>query len=93
MTDPLAPLRGKFRERTIGDARRLREATAEGEAGRREIEHILHGLAGAAGMFGFTDLGEAAGALDRRFADGDPPPAEDILALAARIEREIGDGA
>lgn len=90
MSDPLAPLRAKFRERTIGDARRLRDAVATGEAGQAEIERIVHALAGAAGMFGFTDLGEAASTLDRRFADRDPPPDEDILALAARIEGDFG---
>lgn len=91
MSDPLEPLRVKFRARTIGDAARLREAVASGETGRAEIERIVHAMAGAAGMFGFADLGEAASGLDRRFADRDPPPDADVLAFAARIERDIAD--
>lgn len=88
--DPLAPLRTKFRERTINDAQRLREAAAAGERGRPDAERIVHGLAGSAGMFGFGELGDAAGALDRRFADRDPPSRDEILALAARIEQDVG---
>ncbi|KQW82948.1 Hpt domain-containing protein [Brevundimonas sp. Root1279] len=88
--DPLAPLRTKFRERTIDDAQRLRDAAAAGDRGRPDAERIVHGLAGSAGMFGFEDLGDAAGALDRRFAERNPPSREEILALAARIERALG---
>lgn len=89
--DPIAPLRARFRERAIEDARRLRAEVSRGAAGLSETERIVHGLAGMAGVFGYGDLGSAAGALDRRFALGDPPGPEAVLDLVERIERVLAD--
>jgi len=79
--DPLAPLRIRFRARAAEEATALAEALAGGDAAG--IERIAHGLAGAAGLFGFADVGAAAVAVDQDFAVG-------RLIDAGRVERLIG---
>jgi HPt (histidine-containing phosphotransfer) domain-containing protein len=68
--DPLGPLRARFQARAAIEATALAEALAGGEA--VEVERIAHGLAGAAGLFGFADVGAAAIAVDQDFAAGRP---------------------
>ena len=50
----------------------------------------MHGLAGAAGTFGFGELGDIAIALDDRFVAGQPVSAIDIARLTAALEQALG---
>lgn len=84
--DPLAPLRPRFCERARGDADALEAALAETDHVR--IEALAHGLAGAAGLFGFTDMGGLAKRIDGKFAEGETPGREEIEALIAAIRRD-----
>jgi HPt (histidine-containing phosphotransfer) domain-containing protein len=68
--DPEAAFRARLRrDRTtlIELSATFRQPTAWTRAAGRlaAIEHVAHGLAGAAGVFGFTDLGEDAARLER----------------------------
>lgn len=85
--DPLAELRLRFRERALHDADALDAALASSDADR--IEALAHGLAGAAGLFGFTGVGVMAKTIDGRFADGEPPARAEIEALIAAIRRDM----
>lgn len=80
MTDRLSELRAKFLARCGEDAAALREV--EGDARRR----IVHRIAGAAGMFGFADLGAMAGRIDDAMAAGDDVSDDEMAALAAALE-------
>lgn len=69
MTDPLAPLRERFRARVAGDRVEL-EALAAKDMHGDELRHLVHSLAGTAGMFGFSDLSVAASEIDDQLAAG-----------------------
>jgi HPt (histidine-containing phosphotransfer) domain-containing protein len=88
--DHMARMRLRFRERALQDARALEDALHDGPAGMAEIASLAHGLAGMAGMFGHTAIGEAATAIDRVFADEERPSPEMVRALVAIIDREVG---
>ena len=90
-SDPLAPLRARFRERARQDARGLEAALAGEPADFAAIESIAHGLAGMAGMFGHAGLAAAALALDGEFAAGRTPSTEAVRALIATIDRAVDD--
>jgi len=66
--DPLAALRAEFCVRATEDRAALAQALAVGDLDR--AERVAHGLAGSAGLFGFTDIGAAALAVDDGFASG-----------------------
>ncbi len=75
---------GKFRDRLDADRAAI---TQLGESGdRKELERIVHGLAGAAGTFGYADLGEIALELDERFRVGERVSAADIARLLAALK-------
>ncbi|RZJ32538.1 MAG: hypothetical protein EON85_00730 [Brevundimonas sp.] len=86
-TDVLAEIRVRFRERALADADTLSAALKGGDNG--QIEALAHGLAGAAGIFGFTDVSALAKAVDQRFADGETPSPAQIEALIAAIRRDM----
>jgi hypothetical protein len=48
---------------------------------------MVHGLAGAAGTFGYPEVGDAAIALDDIFVEGRTPAPEALADLADRLER------
>lgn len=91
----LVELRQRFIERTRRDGetiRRLRARYAAGEAlgGEllRDLCRTVHGLAGAAGVFGFDDISEAAhrAEIALRNLDGPPEDPQPLLdALEARL--------
>ena len=85
--DPLAALRLRFKARALADADAL--ATALGQSDARQIEAVTHGLAGAAGLFGFNEIGRQAKAIDGRFAAGGHPANSDVEALIAAIRRDM----
>lgn len=82
--DPLAPLRARFQARAAIEAAALAQALAAGEAA--EVERIAHGLAGAAGLFGFADVGAAAIAVDQAFAAGRPIDAAKVNRLIKTLQ-------
>lgn len=84
--DPLAKLRDQFRKKAKEEASAISLAWARGAEGLQEVEHLAHGLAGAAGIFGFVDVGAAALAVDGRFATDQVPDQKEIDALLAAIE-------
>jgi HPt (histidine-containing phosphotransfer) domain-containing protein len=86
MSDPLAALRQKFIVRCGEDLARL---TAPG-TGAEERRRVIHRIAGAAGMFGFSDLGALAGRIDDQAAEGLEPDAGDLAALRAALKAAAG---
>lgn len=59
MTDPLAPMRVKFLARCEEDLLTLRQSTQASQ-----LTAMAHRLAGAAGIFGYHDLGALALRVD-----------------------------
>jgi hypothetical protein len=73
---------GLFRGRLVHDRRVL-------DRHRNDIAHVrvvIHQLAGAAGTFGYAELGDIAIALDDRLADGLPVAPDDIDGLIAALD-------
>lgn len=69
---------GHFRQRLREDAVRLRQVQAAGQTS--EAARLVHRLAGAAGTFGYDEIGAIAIALDDRFAEtGILPDIEPLL--------------
>lgn len=81
--DPLAALRARFIDRTRKDGDALETAFRSGDDA--VVEHLAHNLAGAAGVFGFGDLGDAARAIDDAYAAGERPTSAAITDLRQRI--------
>ncbi|MNV43636.1 Hpt domain protein [compost metagenome] len=86
--DPLEPLRARFRERAGADGLALANALARGDAA--EIERLAHGLAGAAGLFGYAEVGSMALQIDERFARGASFSVDRVQALVVALEG-LGD--
>ncbi|WP_313444846.1 Hpt domain-containing protein [Brevundimonas sp.] len=84
--DPLAELRDRFRKKAKEEASAIRLAWGRGAEGLQDVEHLAHGLAGAAGIFGFVEVGAAALAVDGRFVAGEVPREDEIDALVAAID-------
>lgn len=74
---------GRLQSGTVADAQR----DGLGERALAELRDYAHGIAGAAGSFGFTDIGLAAGELERAPEDA---LAERAQALLERIEAALG---
>ena len=70
-SDPLETLRQRFVERAKADADGLEQALLQGD--RSEMERVVHGFSGTAGVFGYRALSEQAAVLDAQFARGAPP--------------------
>ncbi|MBD7941585.1 Hpt domain-containing protein [Brevundimonas guildfordensis] len=85
--DPLEPLRLRFRERAGADSLALADALARADA--PEIERLAHGLAGAAGLFGFVEVGDLAMQIDQGFAAGKTPPDDQVRALIVALRRLV----
>lgn len=89
MSDVLAGLRARFLERCVADLERLDRLMREGDQDTGEMQTLVHGLAGAAGTFGFPDISEAAGECDDAFACGDAPDREMLERLAATLKAAV----
>lgn len=79
---------GRFRERLETDRRRIAELSDNGNL--KELRSVVHGLAGAAGTFGYQQVGERAIELDDRFEAGQPVSAVEIAGLLAALEQALG---
>jgi HPt (histidine-containing phosphotransfer) domain-containing protein len=76
---------GLFRGRLAHDRRVLARH-------RNDIAHVrvvIHQLAGAAGTFGYAELGDIALALDDRLAEGLAVKADDIAVLIAALDQAL----
>ncbi|WGM47235.1 hypothetical protein KOAAANKH_02110 [Brevundimonas sp. NIBR10] len=69
MTDPLAALRARFRDRALADREAL-EFLARENLASDELRRLVHNLAGTAGTFGYRSLSEAAMEIDDQMASG-----------------------
>ncbi len=83
MTDPLAPLRERFRARSAEDLVRLRALLDSEDTD--ELRRLAHSIAGAAGTFGFPTLSRAAAIIDDAFVAGHTPG----QASFDRLEQEL----
>ena len=79
---------GTFRERLEADRAAIAQLSETGDL--EELERIVHGLAGAAGTFGFADVGEIAIELDEAFRAGTAPTIIGIARLLAGLENALG---
>ena len=82
--DDFTALKQRFVARAQSDADAL--ATAVRQADWAEAERLVHGFAGAAGMFGFSNLSANALLLDAEFASGTRPDAARLEALIAEAK-------
>jgi HPt (histidine-containing phosphotransfer) domain-containing protein len=80
---------GEFRDRLEADRAAIAQLSESGDL--KNLEGLVHGLAGAAGTFGFSGVGEVALELDERFRAGEPVTAMDIARLLAALEQALGE--
>lgn len=73
-------------ERCRADQERLAQASPDDEV----FAAITHRLAGAAGSFGFSDLSEAAAAVDHSIRSGEQPRPAQVHALMRQLGRLAG---
>ena len=85
MTDPLAPLRDRFRARAMADRAEL-QALAGGDPTSAELRRLVHNLAGAAGTFGYGPLSQAAIEVDDQMASGLPADPASLDRLKERLD-------
>ena len=81
-TDPLAPLRAKFLVRVADDLVALRAP----ETSMKDRHYIVHRLAGAAGVFGYTAITDLARDLDDLLIEQGQAPPEAFAELIAALE-------
>lgn len=84
--DALAELRSLFIERCRADLMELERLRSEADA--EAMGAIAHRLAGAAGSFGFPEIGECALTIDQRLRDGHGAPGPELEKLLERL-REL----
>lgn len=85
MTDPLAPLRDRFRARAVADRAEL-ETLAAGDPTSAELRRLVHNLAGAAGTFGYGALSRAAIDVDDQMVSGLPADPTSLDRLKERLD-------
>jgi HPt (histidine-containing phosphotransfer) domain-containing protein len=85
MTDPLSPLRDRFRARARADRIEL-ESLAKGDLTSDALRRLVHNLAGTAGTFGFAPLSQAAIEVDDQMASGLPADPASLDRLKARLD-------
>lgn len=88
MSDPLAPLRPRFKARCAEDLEKIR-ALSPTDAAAPALVEICHKLAGVAGSFGARDLSQAAGAVETASLSGTWPEADRLSTLIALLEAEL----
>lgn len=79
---------GTFRDRLEADRAAIAGLSEKGDL--QALQRIVHGLAGAAGTFGFSEIGKVAIDLDDRLVEGRPVAAVDIERLLASLEQALG---
>lgn len=84
MTDPLAPLRDRFRARALADRAELEVLAADPTSD--DLRRLVHNLAGAAGTFGYGPLSQAAVEIDDQMASGRPVDPASLDRLKERLD-------
>lgn len=84
-----ANLRARFLTRCEGDLARIERLLDGQPLDTGELRALVHGLAGAAGTFGFPDISEAAGDCDDAFALDRLPDRDRVETLANAIRRAL----
>ncbi|MDY6923151.1 MAG: Hpt domain-containing protein [Pseudomonadota bacterium] len=85
----MAVLRARFLDRCVGDLERMEGLIQRGALDSEEMQALAHSLAGAAGTFGFPDIGAAAGDCDDAFARGRAPDRATVERVAAEIRKTL----
>jgi HPt (histidine-containing phosphotransfer) domain-containing protein len=78
---------GAFRTRLEDDRQAIAQLSDTGDLD--QLKQIVHRLAGAAGTFGYTDVGDIAIALDDAFVAGNAVAPADIARLLAVLEQAL----
>ena len=78
---------GQFHTRLIEDRAAIERLAGGGQTA--ELARVVHGLAGAAGTFGFAAIGEAAMALDDALRGGRVEAAPALLEALRRSLRQV----
>lgn len=86
-------LRARFRERCSQEVELFRRSLAADTPGDPSVEAAAHKLAGSAAVFGFADIGAAAGDIDAAFAAGRTPSREMLERLIASLAAVGAPGA
>jgi len=84
MTDPLAPLRDRFRARAVTDRAELEVLAVDPTSD--DLRRLVHNLAGAAGTFGYGPLSKAAVEVDDQMASGRPADPVSLHRLKERLD-------
>ena len=79
---------GTFRTRLEADRRTIAHLSDTGNLG--ELKRIVHGLAGAAGTFGYGEIGGIAIEIDDAFVAGEAIARTDIARLLTALELALG---
>ena len=79
---------GDFRDRLEADRQAL--AQLSDTADPVQLTRLVHGLAGAAGTFGYSDLSGIAIELDDKLRSAQELAATDIARLLAALEQALG---
>jgi HPt (histidine-containing phosphotransfer) domain-containing protein len=79
---------GRFRERLEADRQALAQLSDSHDTA--ELARVVHGLAGAAGTFGYSAVGEIAIELDDKLRSGHALAATDLARLLAALEQALG---
>jgi HPt (histidine-containing phosphotransfer) domain-containing protein len=77
----------RFRERLDGDLAVLTAAPVDAA----QLQHVVHQLAGAAGMFGLPEIGRLAALADEQLHEGRSAAAE-LRALVTSLEAAVRPG-
>lgn len=85
MTDPLSPLRDRFRARLAADSADL-DVLSQGDLKGEDLRRLVHNLAGAAGTFGFGPLSRTAMEIDDQMASGLPADAGSLDRLKQGLD-------
>ena len=87
LLEALAGIRTKFLERSRSDLATLRAEDADPS----EVARIIHGLAGAAGVFGFHDLGAAASRADQQMQEAGRVSPDALAELIGALQSALAD--
>ena len=79
---------GAFHQRLEDDRQKIAQISDTGDLD--ELKQIVHGLAGAAGTFGYAEVGDVAIALGDAIVAGEAIALADIARLLAALEQALG---
>lgn len=85
-SEVVAAVRSQFLARCQKDVAALEAAMIDpGGSGRESLKLTVHRLSGAAGVFGFRQIGEMAAAMDDVLGDGENVKPSEVQALVDAV--------